>query len=226
MSFNPLGSFNPNAPVNPKILAKARAFQATLPTLPAGSLKRLYLHWTAGDYDTLFTDYNGMVECVNGEWAMKLTHDPSDNAIGVNDNKPAPHTFERNTGAIGVSIAAMLYATTHDFGADPVTVVGLEHLCALSAAFCAKYGVDTLGTAAGGPYAGEPNILTHGEAGDLPGNPSQYPEGPYGPLSTCERWDLVIFAPLPDGESITAADVKTCGDALRKLTHTYKVALS
>jgi hypothetical protein len=217
MTFNPLGMFDPGARVDPAILTKARSFFHLLPDCPAGSLERGYYHWTAGHYDTLFEDYHGECERVNGEWLMKLTHDPRDNAKGVNDNDPASHTYRRNTGAIGISIAGMYNATTKNFGDEPITVVGLHHLCAMMAAFCKKYGIDTHGVVSSGVYTGEPSLLTHGEAAWHIGKPPQYKDY-FG-----ERWDEVVLVPSPI--PITRDMSTISGNALRDLTHSYKAEL-
>jgi hypothetical protein len=55
------------------------------------------------------------------------------------------------------------------------------------------------------------------------GNPAQY--AAYGATTTMERWDLASFVPLPAGQKYTAAIVAESGDALRRLTHTYKLGL-
>jgi hypothetical protein len=221
--WSPLGAFDPHAPVNPKILAKARALRDALPIVPAGLLKRCYLHWTVAPLGMCFADYNGEARYENGEWVLTITHDPRDNAPGLNDNAPASHTWLRNTGALGVAITGMdgPDVNPHDFGSDPVTVMGLTHLCAAAAAFCARYGIDTLGTSTDAPYADEPNIMTHAEAGDHVGSPAQYDA--YGPASTFERWDLLCFSAVPQGVHFTDASI--CGNALRAMVHAYKAAL-
>jgi hypothetical protein len=221
MSFDPLGHFDPNAAANPAIVAKAKALLASLPSVPAGGLTRVYLHWTVGPLGMCFDDYNAEAVFVVGDWALKVTHNPQDNVSGFNDNPEASHTYMRNTGAVGIAITGMDGASTSNFGPDGVTWTGLQHLCAAAAAFCEKYGIDVAGTVASGPFAGEPTILTHAEAADHPGNPEVY--APYGPATTVERWDLDSFVPIPQGTPMPPSSV--CGNALRKLIRTYKIAL-
>lgn len=225
--FNPLGNFDPNAEVNPVIVAAAKKFASSLPTVPAGSLKRLYYHWTVAPMGMCFADYNVEALFANGKWQLKMTHDPRDNAPGLDNNAVASHTYKRNTGAVGIAITGMDGAGVgvHNFGSDPVTVSGLTWLCAGAAALCHAYGIDVSGTSSGTPYGGEPNLLTHAEAANHPGSPQQYT--PYGPppIGTTERWDLASFAPLPSGVELTNDMATICGNALRKLTRTYKLAL-
>ena len=145
MTFNPLGNFNPSAPIDAGVLQKAKTVAASLPAVPNGALSRLYLHWTVAPFGCTFGDYNGEADFENGNWKMVVTHDPRDNAAGLTSNPAASHTWHRNTGAVGVSIAGMTGATEHNFGPDAVTLTGLEHLCACAAAFASRYGIDALG---------------------------------------------------------------------------------
>jgi hypothetical protein len=230
MSFNPLGDFDPSAATIPGVLAKAKTLLAALPSVPAGSISRLYLHWTVAPFGAKFSDYNGETDFENGDWTMTVTHDPRDNAVGVNNNAPAAHTWHRNTGAAGISIAGMDGANQHNFGPDAVSVTGLGHLCACAAAFAVRYDVDALGTVAHGSThvndsgtsistTGEHTILTHAEAAGYDGYLCGYTSDP-----DC-RWDLGTLVALPSGSSLTKEMVAACGDALRTLVHAYKTAL-
>lgn len=231
MAFNPLGNFNPSAPVDEGVLAKAKAIMATLPAVPAGTISRLYLHWTVAPFGCTFADYNGEVDFENGNWKMVMTHDPRDNAVGVNNNPEASHTWHRNTGAVGVSLAGMSGATEHDFGPDGVTLSGLEHLCACAAAYAQRYGIDASGSVANGTThigdtgqtvntTGEHTILTHAEAANIDGYLCGFTGDP-----DC-RWDLGSLVALPEGTSLTKAMVAQCGDALRQRVHAYKGAIT
>ncbi len=230
MPFNPLGNFNPSAPIDSGVLAKARTLLAALPEVPADSLSRLYLHWTVAPFGCTFGDYNGEVDYEGGNWKMIVTHDPRDNAVGVNNNEPASHTWHRNTGAVGVSIAGMSGATESNFGPDAVTLTGLEHLCAAAAAFAQRYGIDAIGTVTSGAThlgdggkqintTGEHTILTHAECANIDGYLCGFTTDP-----DC-RWDLGSFVALPAGTALTREMVSQCGDALRQHVHVYKAAL-
>ncbi len=230
MPFNPLGNFNSSAPVNRDVLQKARALLGALPAVPGGAISRLYLHWTVAPFGCTFGDYNGEADYESGNWKMIVTHDPRDNAVGVNNNEPASHTWHRNTGAVGVSIAGMSGASQHDFGPDAVTLTGLEHLCACAAAFATRYGIDALGTVTAGAThqgdngtvntLGEHTILTHAECANADGYLCGFTNDP-----DC-RWDLGSLVALPDGVSLTREMVSQCGDALRQRVHAYKTALA
>ena len=220
-AFNPLGRFDSEAEVNPAILDKCAALYDALPEVEAGGLTRIYLHWSAGGMSRCDAAYNVEAIIANGTWALQITHDPCDNVPGLNDNAEAAHTYKRNAGAVGVALTGMDGAGVgpHDFGADPVTVMGLTHLCAAAAALAAKYGISVAGVSSGEPYGNEPTILTHAEAAMRVGDPPQYAD------YRSERWDLASFAPLPPSLSLTPQMAETCGNALRTLTRTYKVAL-
>jgi hypothetical protein len=224
MGFNPLGNFNPNAPVSDVVIAAAKTFRATLPSIPDGLISRLYLHWSVAGLCAEFPDYNAEKEFVDGQHILKITHDPRDNAPGLNNNQMASHTWHRNTGALGIAITGMDGANVHNFGPDPVTVAGLEYLCAGAAALCLQYGLDANGTVLTGSThldnngntvntAGEPIILTHAECAVLDAYPT-------------ERWDLGSLCPLPDGVDLTPEMRTQCGNALRQRVHTLKLALA
>lgn len=230
VTFNPLGNFNAGAPVNDGVVAKGKALLASLPPVPQGTLSRLYLHWTVAPFGCTFGDYNGEADFESGNWVLKVTHDPRDNAVGVNNNPPASHTWHRNTGAVGVSIAGMTGATQQNFGPDAVTLTGLEHLCAAAGAFASRYGIDALGTVANGSThagdsgnqvstTGEHTILTHAECANIDGYLCGFTSDP-----DC-RWDLGSLVALPEGLSLTREMVAQCGDALRQRVHAYKSAL-
>jgi hypothetical protein len=229
-AFSPLGDFGPTGAVNPGVLAKAKALLRSLPTVPAGSLSRLYLHWTLAPFGCTFGDYNGEADFESGEWVMIVTHDPRDNVAGLTSNPQASHTWHRNTGAVGVALAGMAGATEKNFGPDSITPVGLEHLCAAAAAFATCYGIDALGTVEHGSThadengnlidtTGEHTILTHAECASIDGYLCGFTADP-----DC-RWDLGSLVALPDGTSLTKAMVSQCGDALRQRVHEYKTAL-
>lgn len=225
MSFDTLGGWNPGGPLLADALNSAKTFLATLPEVPKGLLQRLYLHWAVEAFGCLDAQYNLEVDLEGGKWVMKMTHNPQDNAPGLNNNSEASHTWHRNTGAIGVAISGMDGAGEHNFGPDGVQRHEIEFLCALAAAACEKYGIDTSGLVAspGSNHAdnngnnvnttGEPNILTHGECAVI----DAYPD---------ERWDLGSLVALPDGVDLTPAMRTATGNALRQRIHFYKTALN
>ena len=221
MNFNPLGNFDVSLPLNTSALAEAKLYLIHLPICTSNSIRRIYGHWTVGHGDQDFPDYNGSVAFDGNRHHLHMPHDPRDNAIGMNNNTPASHTYRRNTGAFGIATDDMVFATTYDFGPEGVTMLALEYLCAGIAAVAKKNNVDLNGVVRGGPYAGEHTFFTHAEAADHTGNPAQYE--PYGPASTFERWDFLTFVPIPQG--VTFTDSSICGNAIRKRAHDYKVKL-
>ena len=57
-TFNPLGRFDPKAPINPGVLDKAKVLYRTLADVDVGGLTRIYLHWTVAPMGMCFADYN------------------------------------------------------------------------------------------------------------------------------------------------------------------------
>lgn len=226
MTFNPLGNFKPDALLNGGVVGAACAFAQELRSrypCPLGSMQRIYRHWSVGHLAEDFPDYNGSLAFSGGHFRYVVTHNPQDNAIGVNQNEPASHTYHRNTGAFGIATDDMVFATTHDFGDEGVTLMAVEFLCAGVSAVAAAYNIDLAAPVAHGPFSGEPAVLTHAEAADRPGSPAQY--APYGPGSTCERWDFATLVPLPEGISLSSEMANMTGAALRTREHAYKVEI-
>jgi hypothetical protein len=221
--FNQFGSFSVSTALDAGALAAAADLLARLPLCPLGSIERIYDHWTVGHLDQDFPDYNVSVRFDGAHFHLDITHDLRDNARGVNALAPASHTYMRNTGAVGISVDAMVGANVHDFGPEATTKLMIEYLCAANAAAAEKYAIDLSGTSTRAPYAGEPTLLTHAEAADRIGSPPQYLA--YGPGSTCERWDLSSLIALPAGVRLTADMARSTGDAIRERSHAYKVAL-
>jgi hypothetical protein len=140
---------------------------------------KLYLHWSAGHYGQLFEDYHINID--------------QDGSIRISiDNLAAikPHTYMRNTGAIGIALACCDEATTNDLGPEPPTTAQIESMSQVIAVLC-----ETLDLTCD-IY----RVMTHAEAADnLDGyNPGYtdytgYPNNTYGPVSNCQRWDLWIL---------------------------------
>ena len=134
-----------------------------------GSIDRLYIHWTAGHYDSVFGDYH-----INITGAGE-TYLSTDDLTAV-----LAHTWHRNTGAIGIALCCCVDATincdgTFSFGSEPPTDLQIEKTAQVIAVLA-----DVLGL----PIDAE-HVLTHAEVGDLDG---------YGPAEIgtkdFEKWDL------------------------------------
>ena len=134
-----------------------------------GSIDRLYIHWTAGHYDSVFDDYH-----INITGAGE-TYLSTDDLTAV-----LAHTWHRNTGAIGIALCCCVDATincdgTFSFGSEPPTDLQIEKTAQVIAVLA-----DVLGL----PIDAE-HVMTHAEVGDLDG---------YGPAEIgtkdFEKWDL------------------------------------
>ena len=143
-----------------------------------GSIDRLYIHWTAGHYDSVFDDYH-----INITGAGE-TYLSTDDLTAV-----LAHTWHRNTGAIGIALCCCVDATincdgTFSFGSEPPTDLQIEKTAQVIAVLA-----DVLGL----PIDAE-HVMTHAEVGDLDG---------YGPAEIgtkdFEKWDLWQL-PDYDGE--------------------------
>lgn len=140
---------------------------------------KVYIHWTAGDYDTTFDDYHF---CITGDGDIKNTR----------DLRSIPSaTWKRNTGSIAIAICACkgaeAYAGSPNYarlGDFPPTDDQLDACALLMAAISDVFDI---------PIDIE-HFLTHGEAAD--NADGEYYHEPYGQDSTCERWDLAV---LDDG---------------------------
>ncbi len=229
MDFSPLGDFNPNAPLLAQAVAAAQAIARTFPGFPGSLLKRIYYHWAVEPFGCLDSAYNGEVNLENDQWVMKLTHDFRDNMPGLNSNVPASHTWQRNTGAIGIAIAGMDGATTTDFGPDGVQLHELEFLCAFGAAACISYGLDALGKV---PAPGETHPSSN-DSGNVPGPINTTGEFNIETHATCamyddyrgERWDLGSLHAMPPGLDLSDGMRIASAEALRFRTHLYVAAL-
>ena len=227
--FDPLGGFNPSAPLLQAAIDASRAIMPSFPDLQ-GLLRRIYYHWAVMPFGCLDGAYNGEVDLENLLWVMKITHGFADNMPGLNNNAMASHTWERNTGALGIAITGMDGATTTDFGPDGVQLHELEFICAFGAAVCAKYGLDALGTVSA---PGETHPSSN-DSGNVPGPINTTGENVIETHATCalfddyrgERWDFGSLTALPPGVSLTDAMRVASANAMRFRTHLYKIAIA
>ena len=137
---------------------------------------RVYLHWTAGHYYTSFPEYHICIDA-DGEIieSLPLTEIPQ-------------ATWHRNTGSIAIALCCCAGATAYkgdpyevDLGEEPPTDAQIETLAQVMAAISDIFDI---------PIDIE-HFMTHAEAAD---NLDGYnAHDPYGPNSTCERWDLAVL---------------------------------
>jgi hypothetical protein len=153
------------------------------------------LHWTAGDYATVFPAYHF---CLRGaaDVVVAATHDLRANMRDVRVAAPgayAAHTQGRNSFAAGIAVCAMQGATPHDFGCFPLTAGQIEAMCVVAAALVRFYGIAVS------------NVRTHAEAA--------LDDGYFGASGDAVRWDIARFEPAAGG--LRATEATTAGDRLR-----------
>ena len=155
-----------------------------------GKAKKIYLHWTAGGYNSVVGPYHTIF---TGDGTRHLR---------VDYNTRSGHTYGRNTGAVGLSVAAM--AGGHGNYQWPK-----EAQLDAMAAEAARLGKAWGWTASD---INLKNIMTHGEAGsNVDGTVKHTNYGPFGRgrsdtlpeqeagstgrVAAMERWDLDMLNP-------------------------------
>ena len=133
-----------------------------------GRETRLYLHWTAGHYGQFFADYHVQVDADGGIYVI---------GDGVLDDVLAA-TYLRNSGSVSIALLGCVGATTDDLGGEPPTAAQIEGLAMAAAALADGLWLTI----------DKERVLTHGEAADNEDGVRAH--APYGPRTTCERWDL------------------------------------
>lgn len=141
----------------------------------AGRRPKIYMHWTGGYYETDFPEYHFSI---NGAGEISFTH-------GF-DSKLAA-TYMRNSGSVAIAlnccVNAVAYADgTCKLGECPPTPIQIEAMAQVVAVV-----VDALGVPIDIYH-----VMTHAEAAD--NMDGLYPCDPYGPATTCERWDLAVLS--------------------------------
>ncbi|MDQ2909181.1 MAG: hypothetical protein M3R44_07520 [Candidatus Eremiobacteraeota bacterium] len=175
------------------------------PRLPPGRIARLYVHWSAHDYQSVFPAYHFCVATDSqGRLVVVNTHDVRENMRDVAAQPPQPyaaHTRGRNTFALGVSIMAMENATPADFGRFPLTEPLLDGLCRVTAQLASTYDV---------PIDAE-HIMSHAEAALHDGYFGTAPD---------ERWDIARLR--PDNRPLLRRDAIDVGDELRERMRRFR----
>lgn len=165
-----------------------------------GREPKIYLHWTAGHYGQYYlNDYHIAIDY---DGSIYIEHDL---------DEVLAHTYRRNTGAVGITLACCVGATSDDLGSEPPTNAQIEAMAQVIVAVADGLWLTI----------DKNHVLTHGEAAD--NEDGIYPHDPYGPKSTCERWDLEY---LGTGESPSfnpyATDGSRGGDVLRGKANWYR----
>lgn len=120
----------------------------------------VYLHWSAGHYHQFYDDYH-----------INIDDDGSIYVVTEDLSTALAHTWHRNTGAIGISLACGAFSTSNDLGAEPPTDYQIESMAQVIAVLSETLDVPI----------DDDHIMTHAEAAN---------RDDYGPNTTWERWDL------------------------------------
>ena len=158
-----------------------------------GRSVKVYLHWSAGHYGQFFDDYH-----------INIDKDGSIYASTDDLSEVLAHTYHRNTGAVGVSMACCAGATSNDLGDESPTTAQIDAMAKVVMVLCDEFGMEI----------NKDNVMTHGEAAD--NIDGIYASEPYGCQSTCERWDLQYLA-TNESPAYTADydDPSTGGNVIR-----------
>lgn len=169
------------------------------PALPQGRIERIYTHWSAHDYNSVYPAYHFCLATGDdGELLVVNTHDVRENMRNVYDSPDEPyaaHTRKRNSFALGISIMAMEGSRPDDFGAYPLTEDRIDGLCLMAARLAAFYDV---------PIDAD-HIMSHAEAA--------LHDGYFGTLPE-QRWDIarLVAGPRP----LVEQDAIDIGEELRR----------
>lgn len=165
-----------------------------------GREPKIYLHWTAGHYGQYYlNDYHIAIDY---DGSIYVEHDL---------DEVLAHTYRRNTGAVGITLACCVGATSDDLGSEPPTAEQIEVMAQVIVAVADGLWLTI----------DKNHVLTHGEAAD--NEDGIYPHDPYGPKADCQRWDLEY---LGTNESPSfnpyATDGSRGGDVLRGKANWYR----
>lgn len=178
------------------------------PDLPEGRIERIYTHWSAHDYGSVFPAYHFCVATAGaGEIVVVNTHDVRENMRNVYDAPDEPyaaHTRGRNSFALGISIMAMENSRPEDFGAFPLTEPLIDALCLVGAKLAKYYGVSIEAE----------HIMSHAEAA--------LHDGYFGTLPE-ERWDIARLRAEP--RPLVPQDGVDVGEELRARMRRFFAAL-
>lgn len=163
---------------------------------------KIYLHWTAGRYGQKYDDYHINIDQDGSLWA-------STDDLG----ETLAHTWQRNTAAIGVALDCAYNATSDDLGDYAPTAAQIETMAQVTAALADGLWLTI----------DKPHVMTHGEAADNEDRLTCHE--PYGPRTTCERWDLEYLG-TPESPAFNpwATDGSRGGDVLRGKANWYRAA--
>ena len=164
-----------------------------------GREPKVYMHWTAGHYETFFDDYHVSID------------DAGRIYLNGNLSDILAHTYHRNSGAVGITLNACVGATSSDLGAEAPTAAQIEAMAQAVCAICDGLWLTI----------DKDHVMTHGEAADNEDGIEASEE--YGPKTTCERWDLeYLGTDESPAFSPWATDGSRGGDILRGKANWYR----
>jgi hypothetical protein len=178
------------------VLPGAARLREWQPALPPGDVRSIALHWTAGDYQTVFPAYHF---CLRGaaEVEVVATHDVRANMRDLRSGEPgayAAHVAGRNSWSVGIAVCAMGGATPADFGRWPITTAQVEALARVAHVVAQAYGVPL------------DAIRTHAEAALI--------DGYFGAGDDDCRWDIARLT--PSAAPLAADEARAIGNFLRE----------
>lgn len=170
-----------------------------------GREPKIYLHWTAGDYNTCFGDYH-----------INITGDGDIFVPSTDFTKLLSHTYRRNTGSIGIALCCCRNGGSSDLGPCPPTKRQIEVMAQV---------IDRVASALW-LTIDKNHVMTHGEAANNEDglgvhNPYAWWNDGYGDGDT--RGDLEYLG-IPESPSYNpfAADGSRGGDVLRGKANWYR----
>jgi hypothetical protein len=123
--------------------------------MPDCVMQRIHVHWTGGGYSANSTDKNAYHILIQGDGSLVRGNKTIDANASGSVKEPASHTWKANTGAIGVSICAMVGAEESPYkpGPAPITDLQWRTMIDVVAQLSIRYGVLVTSS----------KILTHAE---------------------------------------------------------------
>ena len=162
--------------------------------MPEAAMRRIHVHWTAGRHQPNATDLRSYHVLIAGDGKVVR----GDRPISANDparrragERPASHTLNANSHAIGVSMCGMFRAVERPFdpGPEPLTEAQWAQMVQVVAALARRYGIRVT----------PETVLTHAEVGPNINIPQR------------NKWDITV---LPFDRGTLGA--QAVGDRLRR----------
>lgn len=177
-----------------------------------GREPKVYLHWSAGGYQSIDDDYS-----------ICITYDPRSGTAKLVDMTDGDlvtaraHTYHRNSASVGISICSAAGATTNNLGGCPPTPAQIELMAQAIEAICDGWWLTINST----------YVMTHGEAAN--NDDGWNTHEPYAVWSIPQpddgntRWDLEWINYAENSEyNPEATDGSRGGDVIRGKANYYR----